>query len=307
MRHKAIRLFFVLICCLAIPLIAQADQNNNNKKKKPQQTGQGQGQGQKGGQGQGQKGGQGQGQGQHQGQGQGQGQHQGKHQNGGNPNKGNNPNNPNNQGNANKGHKGNKGNNPNNPNNPSNVNKGNNGNKGKNWANNPNNVNKAKWQTKQYNFSKGPNANIKSVTFEKNYHINGCENWKGERYAVFRNYNCEWHDHSWWYGHYGANLALIAGGWYFLNAGYWAPAWGYNPAESYYPYNGPIYAYNNLPPDQVIANVQAALQAQGYYNGEIDGLLGPMTRDALSAYQAANNLYTTAAIDQPTLESLGLT
>lgn len=31
------------------------------------------------------------------------------------------------------------------------------------------------------------------------------------------------------------------------------PAWGYNPAQAYYPYNGPIYAYHNLPPDQVIA------------------------------------------------------
>jgi gamma-glutamyltranspeptidase/glutathione hydrolase len=27
-------------------------------------------------------------------------------------------------------------------------------------------------------------------------------------------------------------------------------AWGYNPAVAYYPYNGPIYAYNNLPPNQ---------------------------------------------------------
>jgi peptidoglycan hydrolase-like protein with peptidoglycan-binding domain len=56
----------------------------------------------------------------------------------------------------------------------------------------------------------------------------------------------------------------------------------------------------------VIADVQASLQEMGYYKGEVDGLLGPLTREALTAYQADNGLYTTAAIDEPTLESLGL-
>jgi len=35
-------------------------------------------------------------------------------------------------------------------------------------------------------------------------------------------------------------------------------------------------------------------------------LLGPLTRQALTAYQADNGLYTTAAIDEPTLASLDL-
>ena len=39
------------------------------------------------------------------------------------------------------------------------------------------------------------------------------------------------------------------------------------------------------PPDQVIADVQAALQQMGYYQGEVDGLLGPMTREALNCAQ----------------------
>jgi peptidoglycan hydrolase-like protein with peptidoglycan-binding domain len=36
----------------------------------------------------------------------------------------------------------------------------------------------------------------------------------------------------------------------------------------------------------VIADVQAELQEMGYYKGEVDGLLGPLTREALTAYQA---------------------
>ena len=58
------------------------------------------------------------------------------------------------------------------------------------------------------------------------------------------------------------------------------------------------------PPDKVIADVQALLQEMGYYKGEVDGLLGPLTREALTAYQADQGLTTTAAIDEPTLDSL---
>ena len=60
------------------------------------------------------------------------------------------------------------------------------------------------------------------------------------------------------------------------------------------------------PPDKVIADVQALLQQMGYYTGEVDGLLGPLTREAVSAYQADQGLTATAVIDQPTLDSLGL-
>ena len=81
---------------------------------------------------------------------------------------------------------------------------------------------------------------------------------------------------------------------------------GLQSCQAYYPYNGPIYAYNNLPPDQVIANVQAALQAQGYYSGEVDGLLGPLTREALEKYQTDQGLYTTGTIDEPTIDALGM-
>ena len=92
---------------------------------------------------------------------------------------------------------------------------------------------------------------------------------------------------------------------YYWNAGYWFPAWGYSPT-AYYAWDGPIYGYNRMPPDQVIANVQATLQQQGYYRGEVDGLIGPLTRGAITDYQRDHGLYTTSTIDQPTLQSLGI-
>ena len=55
-----------------------------------------------------------------------------------------------------------------------------------------------------------------------------------------------------------------------------------------------------------VAALQVALHARGLYAAPIDGLLGPLTREALSGYQADNGLYTTATIDEPTLQSLGL-
>ena len=113
-------------------------------------------------------------------------------------------------------------------------------------------------------------------------------------------------DRNWWRSRYGTNIVLFGGGYYYWDAGYWYPAYGYDPAYSTYEYDGPIYGYNNLPPGEVVTNVQSALQQQGYYRGEIDGSIGPITRAALRRYQRDNGLEITAAIDRPTLASLGL-
>ncbi len=101
-------------------------------------------------------------------------------------------------------------------------------------------------------------------------------------------------------------IVFVTGGYYFLDASYWYPAWGYDPANSYYDYNGPIYTYGNLPPDQVIANVQTALQDAGYYFGAITGSLSVETRVALVNYQRDQGLSVTGAIDEPTVDALGL-
>jgi len=162
------------------------------------------------------------------------------------------------------------------------------------------------FKAKRFNLqTKTRPATVGSVTFQPNRHIQGSQTWQGSNYRVFRNYSSQWHERNWWRNHYN-RVVFVYGGWYAWNAGYWIPAWGYD-SNAYYAYDGPIYAYNNLPPDQVIANVQAALQQQGYYQGEVDGLLGPLTRAAVADYQRDHGLYITSAIDRPTLSSLGMT
>ena len=138
-------------------------------------------------------------------------------------------------------------------------------------------------------------------------------NWRGgsfagRQYWAFRNYQSAWHDSSWWNFHCNRLVFVTVFSQpfpFYFDAGYWYPAWGYYP-EAYYPYDGPIYCYNDLPPDEIIANVQIELYNQGYYSGPIDGIIGPDTQAAIADYQADQGLPVTAAIDEPTVESLGL-
>jgi hypothetical protein len=131
----------------------------------------------------------------------------------------------------------------------------------------------------------------------------------GNTHALYAGYHRVWHDRGYWRSHYSTVTYVggpyWGGNWYW-DGGYWFPAWGYDPAFVGYLYDGPIFAYNNLPPDEVVINIQEALQDQGYYTGNIDGQFGDQTRDALGAYQRDHELEITAAIDEPTVQSLGL-
>jgi len=147
---------------------------------------------------------------------------------------------------------------------------------------------------------------VPAVTFNQNFRIEGSDRWQGQQYEVFRSYHPERHDRNWYHSRY-SRLELIGGGYYYWNNSYWYPAWGYEPSAEYYAYDAPIYVGHSAePPDRVIADVQAELQEMGYYEGEVDGLLGPLTRQALAAYQADQGLTPTAVIDEPTLDSLQL-
>ena len=122
---------------------------------------------------------------------------------------------------------------------------------------------------------------------------------------AFRRHWHESHDRNWWHDHCDT-IVFVTTGYYFLDGSYWYPAYGYDPLQSYYDYDGPIYTYSNLLPDEVIANVQTALQDAGYYYGEITGSLGVDTRAAIANFQRDNGLEITGAIDEATVEALGL-
>ncbi len=146
--------------------------------------------------------------------------------------------------------------------------------------------------------------------FDRSRNVRITNNWRdrrfaGAQYAAFRDYRRVWHDRDWWHRHH-TRIVFVLGGWWYWDAGYWYPAWGYD-RYAYYPYDGPVYGYGDLTPDQVIINVQTQLQNDGYYVGAIDGILGPQTREAIAAFQADNGLAVTSAVDQPTLATLGLT
>jgi hypothetical protein len=162
--------------------------------------------------------------------------------------------------------------------------------------------------------AKPPKPNIPTLTKPTGGYgpIPNSQTWKGPKYACFRNYRSVWQTKSWWVHHYDT-IVFVSGGWYAWEDGYWIPAWGYDTGAVYY-YDGPIACGCTTvaaasPPDpcQIVANVQSALQAQGYYQGDIDGVLSPDTQTAVSTYQQAQGLEVTGAVDQPTLESLDLT
>jgi len=168
-----------------------------------------------------------------------------------------------------------------------------------------------------FNRNRTFSANNSNVTVNRgrNFGVNRqgnvgiTNNWRGQQfsgqnYAAFRNYSRSYHDRSWYRSNY-PRISFYFGAPYYWDSGYWYPAWGYYPGYTY-GYDGPIYGYNGLAPDQVVVDVQERLQREGYYSGPIDGVLGPMTRQAITAYQADHGLAVTSAIDQPTLATLGL-
>ncbi|HEY5036690.1 MAG TPA: peptidoglycan-binding domain-containing protein [Chthoniobacterales bacterium] len=134
--------------------------------------------------------------------------------------------------------------------------------------------------------------------FAHNYHVRPYRD-------VYHNYHAVYHDRGWYGAHYD-RVVVVGGGHYYWDGGYWYPAWGYDPAVTVFAYSLPVYSYDNLPPDQVVVNVQTALQDQGYYTGDVDGQMGQQTRDAVSAYQRDHDLEVTSAVDEPTVDALGL-
>jgi peptidoglycan hydrolase-like protein with peptidoglycan-binding domain len=65
--------------------------------------------------------------------------------------------------------------------------------------------------------------------------------------------------------------------------------------------------FDGKPGDQDrVREVQRALQQQGYYQGAIDGIVGPKTKSGVREFQQDENLPVTGKVDEKTAEQLGV-
>ena len=115
---------------------------------------------------------------------------------------------------------------------------------------------------------------------------------------------------------HGRFFVFIDGFWCGLDSGFYPwdylPYYSndYNPYAYYtdtdpYDYNGSTYN-TDAADSATVQAVQTRLSNLGYYNGPIDGIFGPSTRDAVAKYQIANQLDVTGNLSADTLQSLGL-
>jgi len=145
-----------------------------------------------------------------------------------------------------------------------------------------------------------------------------------QRFPNLRNHVVARHDANWhndWdrrhvHFDHGRFFVFVGGFWCGLDDGFFP--WDYLPyyPDDYYPYdyytNTNPYdnsgaTYDIAPADSAtIQAVQTQLLSLGYYNGSIDGVFGPSTRDAVAKYQIANHLNVTGSLSPDTIQSLGV-
>lgn len=152
-------------------------------------------------------------------------------------------------------------------------------------------------------------SELRSQGFNNNQgrvHARYSRNWNRNRDYQWRGNRCRWRNNSW----------VIVGPWFY--------PWGYG----YYPYGAYSYydsgyyddgyasseysqepsraEYDSGAADFSVSGVQSALAREGYYDGPIDGSLGPATRNALRRYQRDRGLSVTGRIDRSVVQALGL-
>ena len=149
---------------------------------------------------------------------------------------------------------------------------------------------------------------------------------------VFAQHSANWHrdwnrsrDHVW----HGHRCHFFNGSWVIFDVGFW-PWWGWPYWDPYYYYGygygygsyGYPYGYDsnyyygeqyddqNGYADQssnsTVAAVQERLTREGYYRGQIDGIVGPETRRAVARYQTNHGLRVNGNLTPDTLGALGL-
>jgi Putative peptidoglycan binding domain len=124
-----------------------------------------------------------------------------------------------------------------------------------------------------------------------------------------------WHDSnvSWSIGIGFPFYGGYYGGYSYYGGYYPYGAYGYGYGSSYYApayYNGrPYYGtpvYGGDYRGSTVARVQERLARAGYYEGSIDGVMGPRTRAAVRAYERRHGLPVDGVIDSRLLATMGL-
>ena len=122
---------------------------------------------------------------------------------------------------------------------------------------------------------------------------------RGNAAFAFRSHSGWNHDREYaWHGHH---YRWYNNGWFLIDPfpydyGYYGAGWGY-------PYYNTTYDTGD-DTGSVSVQVQQELSQDGYYQGPIDGIVGPGTRAAIAAYQRDNGLAVTGNINGPLLDSL---
>ena len=138
-------------------------------------------------------------------------------------------------------------------------------------------------------------------------------NWNRSRDHVWRGHHCRFINGSWvifdfgfypWWPYWYYPYDYYAGDYYPYQDGYDPGDYdsGVYQNEEYYGQND----YGNAYADSTIAAAQQRLAREGYYRGQIDGVLGPETRAAIAQFQNNHGLRVTGALTTDTLGALGL-
>ncbi len=78
------------------------------------------------------------------------------------------------------------------------------------------------------------------------------------------------------------------------------------PPRSYDPVGDMQYNAQHWKPSEKVREIQQALRDQGYYNGNLDGVMTPEFRRAIRDFQRAKGLPRTARLDAATIAALDL-
>jgi len=160
--------------------------------------------------------------------------------------------------------------------------------------------------------------------------MGGTRYYGGTRYNGTRSYAARQYSGTRYYGatrnygnYYGGGTGYYYGGSAYPYYSYYSGSpysnWSYGTSGGYYPYTYgggyPYSGYNNnysyyTPTSgyngSMVAAVQRRLSQLGYYDGVVDGVIGPQTRSAIAAFESRNGMAVDGTINRPLLNTLGV-